>query len=168
MTTCLPEHLTIPRAVACRYARAAAARGIDIDDVESLANLAFALALAAWDEARSPGGVSGLGGWLHKCVSLRVRGALAGTISLDRDTLQMARAVPSREPLPGEALEIAEEAAAVLASLPPRQREALALLREGLFRREAAERMGVSRQMVDQYATKAKATARERWEGVRG
>lgn len=93
---------------------------------------------------------------------LRQEASRAGVISFDPDQ----EAVAAREPSPEQALDYKQRLKvleAAIAELPPRQREVFLLHKfDGLSHGEIADRLGISRSMVEKHVMKALAHCRDR------
>ena len=161
-----PELTGIPRAIACKYAGRARDQRITLEDLESLANVTFAEALAAWDEGLSPQGPGALGPYLVQRVEWKVRNYLwqprLGTDErILRSCLSIKDVITSHEEEllggedPWDRLDRRLDAQATLceiwAIVTPRQRELLeAILAANVNLREAARHVGCSHQRLYQ------------------
>lgn len=175
-----PRMLEIPARVAAHYAGAAHAQGVDADELESAANLAFATALASYDA----GGGSSLASWLYGAVRWKVRNTVwppkksrghkerlcrDRTRSLDarasedsQHDLDLHGVLGEPDGAPEALVDAPEEAAAVLARLGPVEAAVLTLVcSRGLGYREAGERLGVSHTRIEQILKGAKRKARK-------
>lgn len=179
-----PRVLKIPAAVARKYAVRAREQGLDSDDLESAANLAFATALTSFDAAEHPAGEGGLPSWLLNAVEWKVRNLIWPPRKDVRERLRRDRTVSLDAPSqassdsgndhldllgvlvcpdggsPESLVDAHDEAASVLARLGPIQAAVVRLVcQDGLSHREAGERLLVSGSRIEQILSGARRKA---------
>lgn len=177
------RHLNIPRAMACKYAAGARSAGIDLDELESVGNLALVEAAHRFDPTLSPNGMEGLGGFLAQAVEWKVRNTIwpeesrreaksRRMASLDAkadDDGASLLDILSEDAPPETALEMADEVQSWLRRLRPRERALVRLVRgEGLTLAQAGARLGVSKQAACVALAKAERRLRKSRGGVNG
>lgn len=181
--TLTARHLCIPRSVARRYARHGALQGLDLDDLHSVANEAFARALANWRPSSSPPGPDPLGGYLHWRVEravvnhvwLQKRARRDGTVRVrDKREDWWRSRVSLDAPSPADggrpysavvgaradpalaAVDDADEVERLLAPLPSVERRVVVILAAGHTQTDLARWMSRSRERLRQLVARAR------------
>lgn len=168
MITPTERQLRIPAALACKYAARARRRGIDPEDLESAAGLAFAKALAAFDPDRNRNGEAGFSSFAYQNCLWAIKKLLArpprASVSLDAPSPEGESYGDflAVEPAPQESAEPYGELTPLLAGLSSRDAAVLRLLADGHPLAEVGRRLGVTCSRAGQIAARARRRARLR------
>ncbi len=171
MTEIDPRILSIPRAVARKFAARAKQIRMDVDELESIGNLALAKALARFDPTK--------GSSSYPFCLQRVKWAVYRVIYPDSEVKLAEIGTISRDALesPGEcveapagasALEASDEAAAAMSRLSAIERRLVEARAAGLDNSQIAEAVGYCKRWVEERFERIRAKSRRAARTVEG